>query len=589
MVVDGWLQRLLVAVGGEMGYSIRLIGVPEIVDESNEPRPVRGYQSWALLARMLLADRPLTRRELSGDLFPDTVDPMGSLRWCLAGLRRAVGSSEAFAGDPVQLGLPKDTAVDVWAFGDQTPLDVANIGELLEGVSPKCGPEFETWLMIERERVAALVNERVRREVITALSARDCDRAVELAELGARRALFDEGAQVLLVKSLSEAGLHDAASAHVEETEARFRDELGAAPSPALRSASRRHVADPPQGVSGRSVAASLLESGLAAIAAGAIDAGVDCLRRACRSAETCRDDQLHAQCLLELGSGLVHSMRSHDDEGAVLLQQCADLSTSIGDSQLAVSALREMAYVDALAGRRPSAASHLDRALGAAGDDDDLLAGVRSVVAFNLTDWGRHDEAVEEFNSALELARSARNQRRETWTLGLGGWAHLAAGDSATARNWLIEALNLVTELRWVAFGPWPRALLAEIDNDAGADPARIRSQLDETFSLSCQLGDPCWEGATARVIAQTCARVGQHDQALDWITQARHRCLRETDTYVAMHAAILATDAELSLAAGERDRADTTTRALIALAARTHMDAHLAHGLELLNTGPV
>ena len=76
-----------------MGLDVRLIGRPEIVDPSGVSRLVRGYQSWALLARLVLADRPLSRRELSAELFPDTVDPLGSLRWCLAGLRRAVGSA----------------------------------------------------------------------------------------------------------------------------------------------------------------------------------------------------------------------------------------------------------------------------------------------------------------------------------------------------------------------------------------------------------------------------------------------------------------------------------------------------------------
>ena len=70
-------------------------------------------QSWALLARLVLADRQLSRRELSAELFPETVDPLGSLRWCLAGLRRAVGSAEAFSGDPVALNLPAGTRIDV--------------------------------------------------------------------------------------------------------------------------------------------------------------------------------------------------------------------------------------------------------------------------------------------------------------------------------------------------------------------------------------------------------------------------------------------------------------------------------------------
>ena len=50
-------------------------------------------------------------------------------------------------------------------------------------------------------------------------------------------------------------------------------------------------------------------------------------------------------------------------------------------------------------------------------------------------------------------------------------------------------------------------------------------------------------------------------------------------------MHAAILATDCEISIAAGHHDRAQANTRALISLSAKTHMDAHLEHGLQLLD----
>lgn len=52
----------------------------------------------------------------------------------------------------------------------------------------------------------------------------------------------------------------------------------------------------------------------------------------------------------------------------------------------------------------------------------------------------------------------------------------------------------------------------------------------------------------------------------------------------FVAVQATILATDAEISRRADDPLRAETGARALVALAARTHMDAHLARGLELL-----
>ena len=561
---------------------VRLIGPPTIELPTGERPDVRGQKSWALLARLLLADRPLTRRELSAELFPDTVDPLGSLRWCLAGLRKALGSSELFTGDPVRADLPSSITVDVHELRDGV-FDAKAVGELLEGVDPRCGPELSTWLLVAREQVASRVGALLRDEIITALSRDEGDRAIELAELSARRSPFDEGAHVLLVKSLVTAGHPDAALAHVVEVEETFRAELGVDPSPALRSAARAHVADPPPGVSAGTIAATLLTSGRAALSAGAIDAGLDCLRRAGAQAEAAGDDALFGQCLHELGSALVHAVRGFDDEGCVLLEQAVHLARSAGDRHTAVSALRERGYADALAGRRPEAQRRLDLAHELAGEDARLLAGVHAVSGFNLSDWGRHDDGIARYRAGIESARHAGDRRRETWALGLGGWAMLAAGRTAEAVGWLQECLTLVRDLRWVSFEPWPVAVLAEADLVAARTGASS-SDLERCFALSCQLDDPCWEGASSRVLALHHARLGAHEQSLRWITEARTRCVRKSDTWAGMRGVILLTEAEIRAAAGDGAGAEAAGRQLVALAAGAHLDGLLPRGLAIL-----
>jgi DNA-binding SARP family transcriptional activator len=59
-----------------MTLRIKLLGVPEIRTADGQQQPVRGHQAWALLARLVLSARPLGRRALATDLFPDTVDPL---------------------------------------------------------------------------------------------------------------------------------------------------------------------------------------------------------------------------------------------------------------------------------------------------------------------------------------------------------------------------------------------------------------------------------------------------------------------------------------------------------------------------------
>lgn len=552
---------------------LRLIGRPQVT-AGDEVCPVRGFQIWAMLARVLLADRLLTRRELAAELFPETADPLGSLRWCLAAARRTLEAPDFLTGDPIRVDVPGHVTVDLLDLAEGR-FDPAEVGELLEGVEPRSSVEFGLWLLVQRQRVASQIDALLRREVMTAAAIGDVDRALTLAELAARRQPLDEGAQILLVASLRQAGRYAAAAAAVEDVEARFATELGTSPTPALRSAARRDIAAAPPGVPARSRALSLLEAGQAALAAAAVDAGIESLRQAARAAEDAGDDRVLGRCLRALGSALVHAVRGHDDEGALLLQRAAAVALEVGDEVTTASAHRELGYVDALAGRRPAAEVHLAQAESLAGTDTDLLAAVRSVRAFNLTDWGRHDAALPEWELALQLARSSGNRRRLAWALGLGGWGRLRAGDHDTARTWLRECLGVVSECGWLSFRPWPAAVLAEVELAAG-QPAQM-PDLHQEFALSCQLSDPCWEGSTARVLAMKALSAGKPTEALEWVDEARRRVARETDVYAAMQAAILATDMAVSCRLGHEERAEGSARALLELAARAHMDDHV------------
>lgn len=559
---------------------VRLIGPPHVESGGHAP-PVRGHQAWALLARVLLADRPLTRRELASEIFPETADPLGSLRWCLAAVRRALEAPDLLTGDPVTVNLPEHLSVDLLDLAEGR-FDPAEVGDLLEGVDPRSSTVFDLWLLVQRQRVASQVDALLRREVMAAAAGGDADRALALAEVAARRQPLDEGAQILLVASLRQAGRYDAAADAVDEIEARFAAELGVSPTPALRSAARRNVAAAPPGVPARARALSLLQAGQAALAASAVEAGIENLRQAARVAEVAHDDHVLGTCLRALGAALVHAVRGHDDEGALLLQRAATVASAVGDTATAASASRELGYVDSLAGRRPAAEEHLARAESLAGTDPDLLSAVRSVRAFNLADWGRHDAASTEWDAALELALASGNQRRLAWALGLGGWGRLRAGDHDVAREWLERCLDVVADTGWMAFRPWPAAVLAEVELATGRQASA--RDLHQEFALSCQLSDPCWEGSTARVLALQALVAREPEHALAWIDEARRRVSRETDVYVAMQAAILATDIEVSACVGDADRQAGGARALLELAARGHMDDHVQRATEIL-----
>ncbi|MBK8159953.1 MAG: hypothetical protein IPK59_14695 [Rhodospirillaceae bacterium] len=550
-----------------------------MADDEREPRLVRGHQAWAVLARILLTERPIYRRDLAAELFPDTVDPLGSVRWCLASLRRAIGR-ETLSGDPIMANLPVGTHVDVQHI-EEGDLSVENAGNLLEDVEPRASAEFTTWLLIERERTAGRVDARLRQETMVAISAGNYDRAIRLAELGVRRRPFEESAHILLAKSLALSGRPEVALEHVDATERMFLAEIGEKPSPALRSAARRTIAAPPGGIPARTFIESLINSGVAALSAGAVEAGLDCLRRAAADAELIKDRYLQAKALLELGAALVHSVRGYDDEGAILLRQSVEHARQCGAHDIAATGQRELGYVDALAGRRPAAAKILQAALESADGSHDSLAGIHAVIAFNLVDWGKVEDGLAQYDMALDHARSAGNRRREIWALGMGGWGQLAAGKPDMARQWLTNCLGQCDDMRWLAFRPWPLALLAEAQIRLAVDPVSLRPGLEDAFALSCQLGDPCWEAATARAMALTFAATDAHDTALQWLVRARDHCARVSDPYAALLVEIFADLAKCSRLAGAAEQAGFHTRQLVSMAARTHADAHLRQAL--------
>lgn len=86
-----------------------------------------------------------------------------------------------------------------------------------------------------------------------------------------------------------------------------------------------------------------------------------------------------------------------------------------------------------------------------------------------------------------------------------------------------------MVGETDWIAFRPWPAAVLAEVEVTTGLRASV--PDLHQEFALNCQLSDPCWEGSTARVLALQALAAQEPDQALAWIDEAGRRGCRETD----------------------------------------------------------
>lgn len=565
---------------------IRLIGRPRLERDGELIAGPRGNKSWALLARLVRTADPVSRRRLVDELFSEADDPMGALRWSLAELRRRTGLIDAFKGNPLSAELGPDTVVDVLQMADGTVPDDIPQGEFLEGVAITGSAGFDTWLSIERQRVDSELLSCLRQATLRALSGRHFDRAVTCAGAMVQRSPLEEGPHVLLVKALAASGHVDAAIRQVETSEEMFRRELGVEPTSAIRGAARASVASPVPGVSSRASAESLRDAGLAALSAGAADAGLECLRGAAAAAETAHDACLLGECLMELGTALVHSVRGYDDEGSVVLEQAVEASTRAGAGHIAAKALSELGYVDMLAGRRKSATTNLAAASELAGHDAALCAVLAGFEAMNLSDWGRTSQAADRFFEAVELSRSAGVARREIWNLGVGARTLFIEDRLEEAASWARRAGELAHQERWTAFRPWPEAWAAHVRLANGESPSLVRHDAESTFTLAHQLQDPCWEGVAAKVLALTYFADDEYETAMEWIGNASTSCWRVTDPYTWLSVEILITEAAAARDAGDHERAEAAARRAANEAARGSMNGLLARAQSILST---
>src|ERR1700754_1822495 len=156
---------------------IRLLGTPYVERNGERVAAPRGRKCLALLAYLLLRERPVSRLTLAELLFPDADDPLRALRWTLVELRRALGGSEILHGDPLQLDLPAGTDVDVLELtGDAPSLSLAE-GDLLEGADFSATPAFDSWLGVGRRRLAGIYEQMLRNEALSRLAEGDTGEA----------------------------------------------------------------------------------------------------------------------------------------------------------------------------------------------------------------------------------------------------------------------------------------------------------------------------------------------------------------------------------------------------------------------------
>ncbi|WP_457281510.1 BTAD domain-containing putative transcriptional regulator [Polaromonas sp. P5_D5] len=517
------------------GLAIYLLGPPRI-ERGGSPVPApRGHKVWGLLAYLVRSDAPVSRKHLAGLLFEDAEDPLAALRWNLSELRRLLGTAE-LRGDLLALLLEPATYVDLsvvlsgsWAQALCVPgLD----HELLEGMNFSGSPAFEVWLATERRHLQAAAEAVLREAALARMAAGAMTEAATLAGRLVRHNPLDENYQALLVRSLAASGDGVGAARQAAACRELFQRELGVQPGATLDAALRTLTAAPTaRPATGRAAALAQLEAGEAAISAGALDAGLQCLRRAIVEADATGDAALRARARVALGGALVHAARGRDEEGATALHEALEVGHEASPA-LAAAACRELGYVEFLRGRYERTLAWLQRATPLAAGDHAEQARIATVYGAALSDTAHYTAAISQLREAEALAAAVGDSRQLAYALSMLGRALLLHGEPEAAADALDRSVALARQ-GWTAFVPWPQSLRAEIDLLRG-DVDAAANRFEHAFALGCQISDPCWEGIAGRGLGRVAMARGEPQRAVEILADALTRCVRLPDAYL-------------------------------------------------------
>jgi DNA-binding SARP family transcriptional activator len=540
-----------------MSVSVQLLGRPRVDRVGAEAYQFRSRKSWALLAYLVLTRRPPTRGQLASLLFAEADDPLRALRWSLAEIRRCLGDDGTLGEDPVVLRLAAGVVVDVsvLAHGSWTEaIELPGLGaELLEGTAFRGAAAFESWLLSERRRLAAAAEAILHEAAVGSMSRGELDTARGYAVRAVAMSPLDENHQALLIRLYRLAGDNDAADRQYAACVDLFARELGVPPGNAVQAALREGAYQRHPVTDDVSIAA-VIEAGSAAVAAGAIEAGVHSLRTAVRLADGTDGLRLRVESRLVLAEALVHSLGGLDEEGLATLQEADRIALADDDLDAAARARAELGYVDFLRARYDRAELWLTDALRMASGAPSVLANATTYLGSVESDRADYGLAVALLEQATALSRAAGEPRREAFGLSMLGRVSLLRRDLGGAVEQLEASIDLAQRSHWLSFLPWPQALLGEAQLIAG-DPTVAAETLHQAFARACQIGDPCWEGLSGRGLALVAEATGEIERAFAVLADARIRCNRLADPYVWLDVYILDAQCALGLRHGHAE----------------------------------
>ena len=246
----------------------------------------------------------------------------------------------------------------------------------------------------------------------------------------------------------------------------------------------------------------AITEAGAAAVSAGALSAGVASFETAVRLADRTGAESLRVETRLVLAEALIHTLGGLDEEGVATLTEAERIALAQGDPEAAARARAELGYVDFLRARYDRAERWFSQVLSHGSDSPSTTAKAMTYLGSVASDRAEYPRATSLLEDAVRLSRAALEPRREAFGLSMLGRISLLRGELGDAAGQLGAAVALAERDHWLSFLPWPQALLGQVLLSQG-DLAGAAQSLEQSFARACQIGDPCWEGISARGLA--------------------------------------------------------------------------------------
>lgn len=516
-----------------MTVTVNLLGPPSVHRDGAAVTAPRGRKAWALLGFLLASERPMARARIAETLFPDADDPLGALRWSLAEIRRTIPLD--VSGDPVEVGLADDVRVDTRTVLSGQWSDAISFpgigGEFLEGIEISSSPAFDAWLLNERRRFKAASSAVVREAVLAQLAEARAEEAIGWAVRLVAMDPLDETYQSLLVRAYVLAGDRPAALRQAAACRELLIKELGVEPGSALSETLHPSpVSGVSEGLRGISAARAQLEAGEAAVRAGAVAAGLDCLRRAALEAHSCGDVALKLDALAALGTALMHSGRNTHEEASIALHETIELAARVGSSTHEARGCYELGWREFLGAHYGRAEQWLTRALASAGDDKALRAAILWVRGKIGMEVGAYESGLASFDEAIALAEDVGDSGRLGFALASKALAYVHLGRSELAEEAARRSIRVLQEASVLTLLPVPEAFLAVALLQRG-EQQEAAEKAEHAFSLAAEIGDVSMLSIAQRAAGLVAAHEGRTDEAIEHLRAAWRRLVDNPD----------------------------------------------------------